>query len=46
MNEPEFLAALRALPLLRRLACGITGPVVLDYLAPMQLQVDLQDLRK
>jgi hypothetical protein len=42
----QNIPALRALPLLRRLACGITGPVVLDYLAPMQLQVDLQDLRK
>jgi hypothetical protein len=36
------IPALRALPLLQRLARGTAGPVVLDYLAPMQLQVDLQ----
>jgi len=39
------IPALRALPLLRRLACGVSGPVVLDYLAPMQLQVELQEFR-
>jgi len=36
------IPALRALPLLQRLAHGTSGPVVLDYLAPMQLQVELQ----
>lgn len=41
----QNIPALRALPLLQRLARGTAGPVVLDYLAPMQLQVDLQDLR-
>ena len=41
----QNIPALRALPLLQRLACGTAGAVVLDYLAPMQLQVDLQDLR-
>jgi hypothetical protein len=30
------------LPLLHRLARGTAGTVVLDYLAPMQLQVDIQ----
>ena len=38
----QNIPALRALPLLQRLARGTAGPVVLDYLAPMQLQVDLQ----
>ena len=42
----QHIPALRALPMLQRLARSIAGPVVLDYLAPMQLQVDLQDLRK
>jgi hypothetical protein len=36
------IPALRALPLLQRLATGAAGPVCLDYLAPMQLMVDLQ----
>ena len=34
------IPALRALPLLRRVACGEAGDAVLDYLAPMQLRVD------
>ncbi|MEO8544724.1 MAG: beta-ketoacyl synthase chain length factor [Burkholderiaceae bacterium] len=34
--------ALRALPLLERLARGLRGPVVLDYLPPMQLALDVQ----
>ena len=38
----QNIPAMRALPLLQRLACGAAGPVVLDYLAPMQLRVDLQ----
>jgi len=36
------IPALRALPLLHRLARGMAGAVVLDYLAPMQLQLELQ----
>ena len=36
------IPALRALPLLQRLALGQTGGVVLDYLAPMQLKLDVQ----
>ncbi len=36
------IPAMRALPLLQRLAQGRTGPVVLDYLAPMQLKLDLR----
>lgn len=36
------IPALRALPLLQRLALGRAGAVVLDYLAPMQLNLDLQ----
>ncbi len=35
------IPALRALPLLARLARSEAGPVVLDYLPPMQLAVDL-----
>jgi hypothetical protein len=38
----QHIPALRALPLLQRLARGAAGPVVLDYLVPMQLQVELQ----
>jgi hypothetical protein len=34
--------ALRALPLLQRIARGVAGTVVLDYLAPMQLELDVQ----
>ncbi len=36
------IPALRALPLLRQLARGHSGQVVLDYLAPMQLALDLR----
>ncbi|NTV68629.1 MAG: beta-ketoacyl synthase chain length factor [Azonexaceae bacterium] len=35
------IPALRALPLLQKLACGEAGQVCLDYLPPMQLQVDI-----
>ena len=38
----QNIPAMRALPLLQRLARGAAGPVVLDYLAPMQLRVELQ----
>jgi Beta-ketoacyl synthase, N-terminal domain len=38
----QSIPALRGLPLLQRMATGEAGPVVLDYLAPMQLKVDLQ----
>jgi hypothetical protein len=38
----QQIPALRALPLLQRLARGQAGSVVLEYLAPMQLQLDLQ----
>ena len=34
------IPAMRALPLLRRVAAGQGGEVVLDYLAPMQLRVE------
>lgn len=34
------IPAMRALPLLRRIARGESGMAVLDYLAPMQLSVD------
>jgi hypothetical protein len=34
--------ALRALPLLERIARGEAGTVVLDYLAPQQLELDVQ----
>ncbi len=36
------IPALRALPLLLKLATGEGGQVCLDYLPPMQLQVDVQ----
>lgn len=36
------IPALRALPLLRKLALGEGGTVCLDYLAPMQLRVAIQ----
>ena len=36
------IPAMRALPLLQRLANGERGPVCLDYLPPMQLMADLQ----
>ncbi|MGE5472127.1 MAG: beta-ketoacyl synthase chain length factor [Bacteroidota bacterium] len=36
------IPALRALPLLQKLARRESGPVCLDYLPPMQLRVDLQ----
>jgi Beta-ketoacyl synthase, N-terminal domain len=36
----QSIPAMRALPLLRRIARGEPGAVVLDYLAPMQLTVD------
>ena len=36
------IPAMRALPLLRRVAAGQGGEAVLDYLAPMQLQVGWQ----
>ena len=35
------IPALRALPLLRRLACQEGGAVVIDYLPPMQLRIDI-----
>jgi hypothetical protein len=35
------IPALRALPLLRKLATGEGGSLVLDYLAPMQLRVEV-----
>lgn len=47
LSEPALetlrqqIPALRALPLLRALAQGSTETVVLDYLAPMQLQVEV-----
>lgn len=36
------IPALRALPLLQQLATGQAGRVVLDYLTPMQLELDVQ----
>lgn len=36
------IPALRALPLLQKLARGEAGNVCLDYLSPMQLQVDIE----
>jgi hypothetical protein len=36
------IPALRALPLLQKLARGEAGQVCLDYLPPMQLQVDIE----
>jgi hypothetical protein len=38
----QNIPAMRALPLLQRLARQQSGTVVLDYLAPMQLQLDVQ----
>jgi hypothetical protein len=38
----QAIPAMRALPLLRRIATGEAGDAVLDYLAPMQLRVDWQ----
>ena len=42
--EAQRLAipALRALPILRRLACEEFGSVIVDYLPPMQLDIQLQ----
>ena len=40
--QRNAIPALRALPMLRRLANGEAGPVVVDYLPPMQLEIDLQ----
>ena len=40
--QRNAIPALRALPMLRRLANGEGGPVVVDYLPPMQLEIDLQ----
>ena len=40
--QRQAIPALRALPFLRRLANGEAGPVVVDYLPPMQLEIDLQ----
>lgn len=34
--------ALRALPMLERIARGVAGPVVLEYLAPQQIELDVQ----
>jgi hypothetical protein len=48
MTNPELeklrtrIPALRSLPLLQKLARGEAGVVCLDYLSPMQLNVDLQ----
>ena len=48
MVDPDLEAlrtaipALRSLPLLQMLAKGQSGTVCLDYLAPMQLSVDLK----
>jgi len=36
------IPALRALPLLRKLARGESGKVCIDYLPPMQLMVDIE----
>lgn len=41
-NLRQQIPALRALPLLLRLATGQAGTVCLDYLPPMQLTVDVQ----
>jgi hypothetical protein len=41
-NLRSTIPALRVLPLLQMLACGDSGTLCLDYLAPMQLSVDLQ----
>lgn len=40
-NLRSTIPAMRALPLLRKLARGEAGSVCLDYLAPMQLAVDI-----
>lgn len=40
--QRHAIPALRALPMLRRLANGQEGRVVVDYLPPMQLEIDLQ----
>ncbi|WP_412478401.1 beta-ketoacyl synthase chain length factor [Azonexus sp. IMCC34839] len=40
--QRNAIPALRALPMLRRLANGEGGPVGVDYLPPMQLEIDLQ----
>lgn len=37
-----FIPALRGLPLLEQLAKGGAGSVVVDYLPPMQLRIDIQ----
>lgn len=37
-----FIPALRGLPLLEQLAKGAAGSVVVDYLPPMQLRIDIQ----
>ena len=37
----QQVPAMRALPLLQRLARGEAGPVVLDYLAPQQIEMDV-----
>jgi hypothetical protein len=37
----QGVPAMRALPFLQRLARGERGPVVLDYLAPQQIELDL-----
>jgi hypothetical protein len=41
-NLRQQIPALRALPMLQRLARQQSGTVVLDYLPPMQLQLDVQ----
>jgi hypothetical protein len=41
-NLRTAIPALRVLPLLQMLAKGESGTVCLDYLAPMQLSVDLK----
>jgi hypothetical protein len=41
-NLRQQIPAMRALPLLLRLARRQAGSVVLDYLSPMQLQLDVQ----
>ena len=38
----QLIPALRSLPLLQKLARGEAGIICLDYLPPMQLNVDLQ----
>ncbi len=41
-GQRKAIPALRVLPMLSRLANRQSGPLVLDYLPPMQLEVDLQ----